>query len=97
MKWKSARDKFRIIWDYKYDGEKWFFIFFLSCMYFDFLPYSFYIYGKNGFAEVSKNLARYRSENNFVRLSKLRKKSKHEQHCKKMFNILATSLCVYPI
>jgi len=24
------------------------------------------IYGKNGFAEVSKNSARYRSENNFV-------------------------------
>ena len=23
-------------------------------------------HGKNGFAEVSKNLARYRSENNFV-------------------------------
>jgi len=26
--------------------------------------------GKNGFVEVFKNLARYRSENNFVRLSK---------------------------
>jgi len=27
--------------------------------------------GKNGFAEISKNLARYRSENNFVRSSKI--------------------------
>jgi len=29
-----------------------------------------YIHGKNDFAEVSKNLARYRSENNFVGLLK---------------------------
>jgi len=28
------------------------------------------IHGKNGFAEVSKNLIGHRSENNFVRLSK---------------------------
>jgi len=28
------------------------------------------IHGKNGLAEVSENLARYRSENNFVGLSK---------------------------
>jgi len=28
------------------------------------------IHGKNGFAEVSENLARYRSENNFVGPSK---------------------------
>jgi len=28
------------------------------------------IHGKNGFAEVSKNLARYRFENNFIELSK---------------------------
>jgi len=28
------------------------------------------IHGKNAFAEVSKNLARYKSENNFTRLSK---------------------------
>jgi len=28
------------------------------------------IQGKNDFAEISKNLARYRSENNFVKLSK---------------------------
>jgi len=28
------------------------------------------IHGKNGFAEVSKNLARYRSKNHFVGLSK---------------------------
>jgi len=28
------------------------------------------LHGKNGFAEVSKNVIRYRSENNFVRLSK---------------------------
>jgi len=27
--------------------------------------------GKNGFTEVSENLARYRSENNFVRLLKM--------------------------
>jgi len=27
-------------------------------------------YGKNDFAEVSKNLVRYRSENNFIGLSK---------------------------
>jgi len=30
----------------------------------------FYLYEKNDFAEVSKNLARYRSENNFVWTSK---------------------------
>jgi len=28
------------------------------------------MYGKNSFAEISKNLAKYRSENNFVELSK---------------------------
>jgi len=28
------------------------------------------LYRKNGFVEVSKNLARYRSENNFVTSSK---------------------------
>jgi len=28
------------------------------------------IHGKNGFAKVSENLARYGSENNFVRSSK---------------------------
>jgi len=27
-----------------------------------------YCTGKNGFAEVSKNLARYRSENNFIHI-----------------------------
>jgi len=31
---------------------------------------NFFAHGKNDFAEVSKNLARYRSENNFVGLSK---------------------------
>ena len=36
------------------------------------LVYYFYIYAKNGFAEVVENLAiiRYRSESNFVRSSK---------------------------
>jgi len=29
-----------------------------------------YVHEKNGFAEISKNLIRYRSENNFVELSK---------------------------
>jgi len=29
-----------------------------------------YLHGNNGFAEESKNLARYRSENNFVGPSK---------------------------
>jgi len=29
-----------------------------------------YMYGKNSFAELSKNLTRYRFENNFVRPSK---------------------------
>jgi len=28
------------------------------------------LHGENDFAKTSKNLARYRSENNFVRLSK---------------------------
>jgi len=31
---------------------------------------NFIIHGKNGFAEVSKNLARYRFDNNFVELPK---------------------------
>jgi len=30
----------------------------------------YFIHGKNGFAEASKNLARYRSENNFNELLK---------------------------
>jgi len=29
-----------------------------------------HLHGKNGFTEISKNLATYRSENNFVGLSK---------------------------
>jgi len=28
------------------------------------------IYGKNNFVEISKNLTRYKSENNFAKLSK---------------------------
>jgi len=45
------------------------------------------LHGKNGFAEVSKNLARYRSENNFYRnndigrLSSLLKCQNFLQHC----------------
>jgi len=35
------------------------------------------LHGKNSFVEVSKNLARYRSENNFVELSKLCRTLKH--------------------
>jgi len=31
---------------------------------------NFIIHGKNGFAEVSKNLTRYRSDDNFVELPK---------------------------
>jgi len=30
-----------------------------------------YIHGKNGFIEISKNLARYRSKNNFVWIIKI--------------------------
>jgi len=44
------------------------------------------MHGKNDFAEISKNLARYRSENNFVRSSKyLCRKLKHDKHCCKKF------------
>jgi len=32
--------------------------------------YLYFVHGKNGFAEVSKNLARFRSKNNFVELLK---------------------------
>jgi len=43
-----------------------------------------YVHGKNDFAEVSKNLARYSSENNFVGYQNNYKKHKHdEQYCKK--------------
>jgi len=31
---------------------------------------SCFLYGKNGFAKASKNLARYRFENNFIEPSK---------------------------
>jgi len=41
---------------------------------------------KIGFIEVSKNLARYRSENNFVELSKYDNKTlKHNEQCCKKF------------
>jgi len=52
----------------------------------------FRLHGKNDFAEVSKNLRRYRSENNFVWLSKLfRRTLKHNEQ--KIWT-LATSLSV---
>jgi len=43
------------------------------------------MYGKNDFIEISKNLARYRSENNFVDLTKLLYRTLKciEQCCKK--------------
>jgi len=44
------------------------------------------LHGRNNFAEVSKNLARYRGENNFVELLKLLcRKLKHDEECCKKF------------
>ena len=52
-----------------------------------------FIYKKNDFAEISKNLAKYRSENNFVESSKIY--SKHVvNNAAKNVNIVANSLSV---
>jgi len=50
-----------------------------------------YNHGKNGFAEVAKNLARYRSKNNLVWISH---HLNVDENAAKSFNVLATSLNV---
>jgi len=47
---------------------------------------------RNNFAEIFKNLARYRFENNFVKL--LRRTLKHKSNDAKNVDILATNLSV---
>jgi len=49
---------------------------------------------KNDFVEVFKNLARYRSENNFLRLSNNVGNSSMMSNTVESFNILTTSLSV---
>jgi len=46
-----------------------------------------FMHEKNSFAEISKNLARYNSENNFIRLPKLFS----DLYLAKFFNTLAKS------
>jgi len=50
--------------------------------------------GKNGFAKVSKNLVRYRSENNLFESSKYVERLNVDDKVAKSFNILANSLYV---
>jgi len=61
------------------------------------------IYGKNNFAEVSKNLARYRSKNNFVGYQNNYQNINYIGHSNiigmvtKSFDILAIGLSVFTI
>jgi len=50
--------------------------------------------GKNGFTKVSKNLVRYRSENNLFESSKYVERLNVDDKVTKSFNILANSLNV---
>ena len=54
----------------------------------------FFIHENNDLVEVSKNLTRYRSENNFVHQNNYVKCSSIDDNTTKGFNILATSLNV---
>jgi len=50
-----------------------------------------FVHGKNGFAEIPKNLARYSFENNFIRLPKLFS----DLYIAKFLNTLAKSFFPY--
>jgi len=49
------------------------------------MTWNFYKYGENGFAEVSKNKVRYRSENNFGLSKQLCMTFEHDERYYKKF------------
>jgi len=52
--------------------------------------------GKNDFVEISKSLIGYKSENNFVKLSKLLcRLLKHNKHVTKNVDILVTNFNIH--